>query len=115
VASSRIGAGSVAALDRNLFWDGVLHLSLMALLAAGLALAAPWRRVDPAAGRRFGSLLLVGWGTFNVLDQLVFHLALGLHHIRPGPHQTLYDWTFFVLGLALALLGVLLAPPRSSS
>jgi uncharacterized membrane protein len=51
-------------------------------------------------------LVLVGWGIFHVIDQLVFHLALGAHHIREGvENYQLYDWGFFAIGLLLIAAG----------
>jgi uncharacterized membrane protein len=55
-------------------------------------------------------LVLIGWGVFHVIDQFVFHLALGAHHIREGVSDPeVYDWAFFAIGLALIAAGWLLA------
>ena len=43
-----------------------------------------------------------------VLHQLVFHLALGAHHIRMVDNYQVYDWGFTALGVGLAALGWLL-------
>jgi uncharacterized membrane protein len=53
-------------------------------------------------------MLLIGWGTFNVVDQFVFHLALGAHHIRMVDDYQVYDWGFTALGVVLVALGWLL-------
>ena len=100
---------SVEGLERNVFWDGVFHAATAALAAVGVGLT--WRGgllsgpvLRPL--RSVVGLVLVGWGGFHVVDQLVFHLLLGLHDIREAAeHPALYDWGFFALGLALAALG----------
>src|SRR3712207_7508863 len=50
--------------------------------------------------------LPICWGAFHVVDQLVFHLALGAHHIRMHVDDpAVYDWTFTGIGVVLAALG----------
>lgn len=73
------------------------------MILVGLALLVGTRlRARPLAG-----LGLMGWGAFNVVDQLVFHLLIGAHHIRGGVDDyLLYDWGFFALGLALLACGL---------
>jgi uncharacterized membrane protein len=38
--------------------------------------------------------LLAGWGTFNVVEGIVDHNLLQIHHVRPGPGELLYDLGF---------------------
>jgi uncharacterized membrane protein len=49
--------------------------------------------------------LLVGWGTFNVVEGLVDHHLLNLHHVRPGPDELLYDVAFLAWGALMVLAG----------
>ena len=101
---------SVAGLEANTLWDGVFHAAGWVVTATGVVLL--WRsRHDPVRlpARAFGGLLLAGWGAFNVVDQLVFHLALGAHHIREVENYAIYDWSFFAVGVAQIVGGVLLA------
>ncbi|HVM27772.1 MAG TPA: DUF2243 domain-containing protein [Mycobacteriales bacterium] len=99
-------------LQRNVFWDGVFHVVTVALAVVGIALT--WLgglgggRAQVAPGRLVG-LVLVGWGAFHVVDQLVFHLLLGLHDIRDAADDpALYNWGFFAIGLGLAAIGTAL-------
>ena len=57
------------------------------------------------------SLMLVGWGSFNLVEGLVDHHVLDLHHVRDLPaHVPAYDWTFLLLGgIALVVVGWLLS------
>ncbi len=92
-------------LDTNTFWDGVFHASAWVVLTLGLALLWRERRrgLPPTAG--FVGSLLIGFGAFQVVDQLVFHLALGAHHIREVENYQVYDWTVFAIGVAIAAAG----------
>lgn len=99
-------AGSVEGLKENTLWDGVFHASAWVVTLVGAMLL--WRsRSSPLRlpFRAFTGLLLIGWGAFNVMDQLVFHLALGAHHIRMVENYQVYDWSFFGIGVLMALAG----------
>jgi uncharacterized membrane protein len=100
--SRRTDDGTVNGLEENTLADGLFHLSMLVVLLLGLALLAR-RRVEP---RPLVGLGLVGWGLFHLVDQLVFHLALGAHHIRMHvENPEAYDWAFAAVGVALIALG----------
>jgi uncharacterized membrane protein len=52
--------------------------------------------------------VLVGWGLFNVVEGIVDHHILGIHHVRTGEFQTAWDIAFLVFGALLAVGGYLL-------
>ena len=107
LVSSREPDSTLAGLETNTFWDGVFHASAWLVTVFGLTLLVAARRRSAAARSPrnvFGSAL-IGWGLFNVADQLVFHLALGAHHIRETANYEIYDWGFFAVGLALIAVG----------
>ncbi len=64
----------------------------------------------PGAGAFTGQLLL-GWGIFNLVEGLVDHHLLNIHHVRDVPaHVPVYDWLFLGIGgLGLIALGWLLS------
>ena len=64
-----------------------------------MARGAPRARTDRAAARS-------GWGAFNLVEGLVDHHLLGLHHVRDGAAQLAYDLAFLVLGALLVLVGL---------
>ena len=109
LVSSKTSDGTLAGLEDNTLADGIFHVVFLAVLVVGAALIVG-RRLE---GRPFVGLVLVGWGLFNVADQLLFHLALGAHHIREDVDgYELYDWGFFAIGLALIALGTLIYRSR---
>jgi uncharacterized membrane protein len=116
LVSTPIPPESLAALETNVFWDGLFHLSTTVLLVIGVVLL--WRGWE-LRGRTTGNLsalaglALIGWGSFHVVDHLVFHLLLELHDIRDAAvNVALYNWGFFTIGVALAALGWLLFRKR---
>jgi uncharacterized membrane protein len=81
-----------------------------------------WGRVlkltwHPASGHRatelapdtFFGWLLVGWGLFNLVEGIVDHQILTIHHVREGADNTwLYDGGFLAFGALLLVGGWLL-------
>jgi uncharacterized membrane protein len=64
-------------------------------------LAPPWRT-------HFG-LLLAGWGTFNLVEGLIDHQLLGIHHVRDDLGGPLgWDLAFLALGILLVAVGIAL-------
>jgi uncharacterized membrane protein len=93
---------TVQGLKDNTLADGIFHTATLGVLLVGIALLVG-RRVE---ARPLLGLALVGWGVFNVVDQLVFHLAIGAHHIRMHvDNPEVYDWAFAAMGVVLIAVG----------
>ena len=61
-------------------------------------------------------MLLAGWGLFNVVEGLIDHEILGIHHVRDdlgGPVG--WDLGFLALGVVLLVGGALLARRRHAT
>ncbi|MDQ4027393.1 MAG: DUF2243 domain-containing protein [Actinomycetota bacterium] len=98
-------------LEVNTLWDGLFHLATLLLVAAGLALLWKVRNDGRSvgSGRVLIGWALVGWGLFNLIEGIVDHHILGIHHVRSGPNELLYDVAFLALGAILVLAGYRLA------
>lgn len=101
------------AMRRNMRWDGLFHAAMwLAVLAGVFLLARDARRglaIPPP--RRLAGQLVLGWGAFNVVEGVVDHHLLAIHHVRDQPvHVPAWDWAFLLVGGAgLVLLGWWLA------
>jgi uncharacterized membrane protein len=86
----------------------------MVAVASWLTLRA-WQEGEMAPPwRAHIGMLLAGWGIFNVVEGLVDHQLLGIHHVRDdlgGPIE--WDLGFLLLGVLLVVGGLALARPRS--
>ena len=107
---------TVAGLEANTLADGFFHVAtwIMVVVASWLILRA-WQEgeIAPPWRAHFG-MLLAGWGVFNVVEGLVDHELLGIHHVRDdlgGPIE--WDLGFLLLGVLLVAGGLALARPRS--
>jgi uncharacterized membrane protein len=96
---------TVAGLEANTLADGLFHLSSWLFVALAMTLTVKaWqgRRLAPPWRDHLG-LLLAGWGGFNLVEGVVNHEILGLHHVRDdlgGP----IGWDLGFLGFSAVLL-----------
>jgi len=110
-------ATTVAGLEVNTLWDGVFHAFSYVCVAIGLFWA--WARARGGGvvwtWRHLLGWLLVGWGTFNLVEGVIDHHIVGLHHVRSGPNELAYDLAFLAIGLILAVAGWVLAKSEGPS
>jgi uncharacterized membrane protein len=62
-----------------------------------------------ASAWRLIGLILAGWGSFNLIEGIVDHHILTIHHVKAGENQLAFDLGFLALGAVLVGGGVLLA------
>jgi uncharacterized membrane protein len=106
---------TVAGLEDNTLADGLFHVGTLALTIAGVALLWKALQYDPSpwSTRAFVGLMIAGWGIFNVVEGVVNHLILELHHVRESAaNQLAWDLAFLVWGAAMILGGWWLARPE---
>ncbi|MGC5170523.1 DUF2243 domain-containing protein [Microbacterium sp. DT81.1] len=104
-------ATTVHGLQMNTLWDGLFHVVTWLAVLAGLGIL--YSRVSHARGRLWRSRVLwgwiiAGWGVFNVVEGIIDHHVLGIHHVISGPYQTVADVVFLGLGALLITGGWLL-------
>jgi len=101
---------TVRGLEVNTLADGLFHAVSWFAVVAGLVLltARTSRGSRPWASRALWGWVLAGWGVFNLVEGLVNHHLLGIHHVRAGEHQTLYDIGFLLFGALLVAGGWLI-------
>jgi uncharacterized membrane protein len=108
---------TMEAMRQNMTWDGWFHAATLALTLAGIYLLLRDARagVPLPPPLAFTGQLLLGWGIFNLVEGIVDHHLLGIHHVRDVPvHIPAYDWIFLAVGgVGLVVLGWLMA--RSGS
>lgn len=104
-------AGTVEGLEDNTLADGLFHAATwIAVLAGALAATRAWQRGELAPPWRahFGGLL-IGWGAFNLVEGLIDHHILGIHHVRDDLGAPLgWDLGFLAFGAALVAAGLAL-------
>ncbi|MEU3825728.1 DUF2243 domain-containing protein [Streptomyces sp. SID486] len=102
---------TVSGLRMNTVWDGVFHTVCWLAVLTGLAVLYARVTTDRRrvwASRVLWGWILAGWGLFNLVEGVLDHHVLGIHHVHGGPHQVWWDIAFLVLGALLLAGGWLL-------
>ncbi|MEJ8638965.1 DUF2243 domain-containing protein [Streptomyces sp. MS2.AVA.5] len=101
-------ANTVSGLEMNTVWDGIFHAVCWVAVLAGLAIL--YARVTHHRRRVWTSAalwgwILVGWGLFNLVEGVLDHHILGIHHVYAGDQQIWWDLGFLLLGALLVAVG----------
>jgi uncharacterized membrane protein len=117
MGSAKLPPVTMEAMQQNMAWDGWFHMTTLMLTIIGIYLLLSHARAGrllPDAGSFTGQLLL-GWGAFNLVEGIIDHHILEIHHVRDLPmHVPLYDWVFLGIGgVGLLLIGWWLARPNA--
>jgi uncharacterized membrane protein len=103
---------TVAGLEDNTLADGLFHLATWFFIVTAMLLTVrAWQRGELAPPWRvhFG-MLLAGWGAFNVVEGVIDHQLLGIHHVRDDLGAPLgWDLAFLAFGVLLIVAGAALA------
>jgi uncharacterized membrane protein len=109
VTSAGYPPDSVENLKLNTFLDGLFHAVTYVFVVLGLILL--WRTAHKShlrwSWRLLGGTMLMGFGIFNLVEGLVDHQILGLHHVNetvPRERWLYWDMAFLVWG-AIMLIG----------
>ncbi|TNB70283.1 DUF2243 domain-containing protein [Arthrobacter sp. BB-1] len=102
---------TVPGLELNTLADGLFHSAMWVLVVASAALVVRARRQGRLSPdwEFHGGLALAGWGGFNIVEGLVNHQLLQIHHVRDdlgGPLA--WDLGFLAVSVALVVGGWLL-------
>jgi len=118
--SSWYPVDSVANLRINTVWDGIFHSATYALIVTAVFML--WRSAHegrfPWTRLRFAGALLCGWGLFNVVEGLLNHILLGVHHVNetvPKDAWLWWDAGFLVAGALMVAIGLFLKRPHRAS
>lgn len=99
---------TVPGLQMNTVWDGFFHALCWILVLAGLGVLygrVTHERRAVWTSRVLWGWVLFGWGLFNIVEGLLNHQILGIHHVRAGDHQGWWDAAFLALGVLLLAAG----------
>ncbi|HET9622311.1 MAG TPA: DUF2243 domain-containing protein [Kofleriaceae bacterium] len=106
--SSVVPPIDLVTMKYNMIWDGAFHVLTWVACLTGVVLLFRAGRVPGAlwSGRLLGGAMLAGWGLFDLVEGLVDHQLLGLHHVHPGAHELAWDLGFVTItGVGFLLLG----------
>jgi len=98
---------TVPALELNMVGDGLFEAGTWLMTIVGIVLLWQAGKRDnvPWSSRVFFGSILVGAGTFNLVEGLIDHQILGIHHVKPGTNEFIWDVGFLVVGAILVIIG----------
>ena len=103
---------TIGGLQDNTLADGFFHVATwICLVVASSAMLRAWQhgRLAPPWRRQIG-LAAAGWGLFNLVEGLIDHQLLGVHHVRDDLGAPLgWDLAFLALGAVLVAGGLFAA------
>lgn len=103
-------------IDLNMMWDGLFHVFDWVMTVVGVALLwAAGRREDVpwSSNILFGSILM-GAGLFNLIEGVIDHQILGIHHVKSGPNQLAWDMGFLASGALLVVVGWIISQTKKT-
>jgi uncharacterized membrane protein len=105
--SAHIRPLDLVSMKVNMMWDGLFHAFTWLVTSLGVAFLfrAGGRPEVPWSASTFVGSLSLGWGLFNVVEGVIDHHVLGIHHVRPGYDQLAWDLAFLGFGGVLIAMG----------
>ncbi|MDM0009506.1 DUF2243 domain-containing protein [Variovorax sp. J22G73] len=104
---------TVENLRLNTLWDGIFHSATYVLVVVALYLL--WRVAQRShlfwSSRLIVGTALVGWGCFNLVEGVIDHHLLQLHHVNetvPLAQRMAWDLGFLAWGAAMLVGGLTL-------
>lgn len=91
--------------------DGLFHTFTVIALLVGAVLL--WKAGHPKDIEKGNRMLLsgifMGGGVFNLVEGIIDHHILQIHHVKQGdPNQLAYDLAFLASGAILLFIGILM-------
>ena len=105
--SNWVPKNTIPNFEINMVWDGIFHAFCWTMVAAGLAMlwTAVTRPDVPKSGRSYFGSLMLGWGIFNLVEGIIDHEILGVHHVYQNGNHFLWDMVFLAFGVMLIGVG----------
>ena len=108
--SARRPPTTVVNIETNMVWDGIFHAFMWTMTALGIwLLFRAGRRAEvPWSGRVLSGALIAGWGLFNLVEGLIDHHILRVHHVVERLGQSVWDWVYLASGVLFLVVGWLI-------
>ena len=115
--SAKIPTNTMENMQTNMTADGVFHMVTWLATAIGIVLLwrAVTRRGTILSGRALFGSALFGWGLFNLVEGVIDHHLLDLHHVVERLGVSIWDWLFLASGVLLIVIGwAMMRNPRDA-
>lgn len=110
LSSAGYPPNSIHNLQVNTLWDGLFHAFTYVITGIGLVIL--WRAAQrmhaPWSWKMLVGTLLMGFGLFNLVEGIINHQILGIHHVNetvPRSQWLYWDLGFLIWGAAMLVGG----------
>ena len=113
--SAKVPLNSMENMRRNMTADGLFHAVMLLFTLIGIfMLFNAGRRADAlySAKALVGSMIM-GWGIFNVVEGVIDHHLLNLHHVVERLGVSMWDWLFLAASAVMILAGWLMTRSKA--
>jgi uncharacterized membrane protein len=111
--SSWYPVNSLANYELNTLWDGIFHSTTYLFVVAGLFIL--WRTAQRRhlywSSKLLAGTMLIGFGAFNVVEGMIDHHVLGIHHVNElvdTAYRFYFDAGFILWGAVMLIVGWIL-------
>ena len=111
--SSWYPVNSIENLELNTRWDGIFHSATYLFVVAGLFVL--WRTARRRhlywSTKLLVGTMLIGFGAFNLVEGLIDHQLLGIHHVNElvdAGYRLHWDVGFLLWGAVMVVIGWML-------
>ncbi len=113
--SAKLPQDTVVNIKTSMVWDGLFHALTWITTAAGLQLLWSTAKKPHVEwnGTAFWGALWMGWGIFNLVEGLIDHFILGVHHVVERLGLSMYDYLFVGSGVVFIGVGIALIKMRN--
>lgn len=108
--SAKFPQDTIVNIKTSMVWDGMFHLLTWVTTAISVKMLwdASKNRTVPLSGINFWGALFIGWGIFNLIEGIIDHHILGIHHVVERYGLSIYDYIFLASGVVFIIFGLLL-------
>ena len=105
--TARLPKTSIANMEINMVWDGIFHSFTWVMTVIGLALLFKAARHPHIlwSGKALVGSIFLGWGLFNLIEGILDHHILHLHHVVERLGVSVFDYLFLLSGLVMIVGG----------
>jgi uncharacterized membrane protein len=108
--SAKVPLDSMGNMRTNMTADGLFHAVMLLFTITGIfMLFNAGKRADVLHSdcALIGSMIM-GWGIFNVVEGVVDHHLLNLHHVVERLGVSVWDWLFLAVSVVMVVGGWLM-------